>query len=98
MTAGLRTCDQEVASSIHSRTQLHNDCGQVVHTPTCLDADSLRYYVVVKADTFNFTLTVPHPAQYTGWHFRPNIQHVNRVPKSPVHNPNSIHPVQRLHT
>ena len=29
---GRRTCDQEVASSIHGQARLRNDSGQVVHT------------------------------------------------------------------
>jgi len=51
---GRRTCDQEVASSIHGRARLRNESGQVVHTQLPRRWHSLLVYRVVKLGTFTF--------------------------------------------
>ena len=55
---GRRTCDQEVASSIPGQARLRTTTLGKLFTPNCLDADTLRVFVIVaslKLGTFTFT-------------------------------------------
>jgi len=62
-TAGRRTCDQEVASSISG---LRNDSGQVVHTQLPRRRQSSSAYRVVKRGTF-IRRTDGRVAVFTSW-------------------------------
>jgi len=88
---GRRTCDQEVASSIHGRERLRNESGQVVHTQLPLRWHSSLVYRVVKLGTFTiFTFAFAKHELHAslqrrarGWDFSPVSIHPRRLHTHP---------------